>query len=45
METHEHKRQLRQIQANRIAYLESKKDNRLIALHLKRLKQWQQTNH
>jgi hypothetical protein len=39
METHEHKRQLREIQARRIAYLESKKDNKLIALHLKRLKE------
>lgn len=39
METHEHKRQLREIYARRIAYLESKKDNRLIALHLKRLKE------
>lgn len=45
METHEHQRQLREIQARRIAYLESKKDNKLIALHLKKIKQWQQTNH
>ena len=41
MESHEHKRQLEEIQARRIAYLESKKDNKLIALHLKKIKQWQ----
>jgi hypothetical protein len=38
MESHEHKRQLREIQARRIAYLESKKDNKLIQLHLDRIK-------
>ncbi len=39
MESHEHKRQLEEIQARRIAYLESKaKDNKLIKLHLDRIK-------
>lgn len=39
MESHEHQRQLREIQARRIAYLESKaKDNKLIQLHLDRIK-------
>ena len=44
MESHEHKRQLEEIQARRIAYLESKaKDNKLIQLHLSKLdkQQWQ----
>ena len=39
MESHVHKRQLEEIQARRIAYLESKaKDNKLIKLHLDRIK-------
>jgi hypothetical protein len=43
MEKHEHDRILREIYSRRIAYLQSKaKDNKLIALHLKKLKQWQQ---
>ena len=38
MESHEHKRQLEEIQARRIAYLRSKaKDNKLIQLHLSKL--------
>lgn len=44
MESHEHKRQLEEIQARRIAYLRSKaKDNKLIQLHLSKLdkQQWQ----
>ena len=43
MENHAHKRQLEEIQARRMAYLQSKKDNKLIALHLKKL-QWQISN-
>ena len=39
MEKHEHDRILREIYSRRIAYLESKKDNKLIALHLKKIKQ------
>ena len=38
MEKHEHDRILREIYSRRIAYLESKKDNKLIQLHLDRLK-------
>lgn len=45
MEKHEHDRILREIYSRRIAYLESKKDNKLIALHLKKIQKWQQTNH
>ena len=38
MEKHEHDRILREIYSRRIAYLESKKDNKLIQLHLDRIK-------
>jgi len=44
MEKHEHDRILREIYLRRIAYLESKKDNKLIALHLKRLKENDRSN-
>ena len=42
MEKHEHDRILREIYSRRIAYLESKaKDNKLIQLHLDRIKKKQ----
>lgn len=51
MESHEHKRLLEEIRANRIASLELRlrlnPNNKLIKEHLDRIKkkQWQQINH
>lgn len=51
MESHEHKRQLEEMKANRIANLELRlrlnPENKLLKQHLDRIKkkQWQKTNH